>query len=174
MLRDVFSKRATLRNKTKIPFPFFPLTLNGSNENCRPRSAKLSKSDVPFLCISIKPQWQNLKNAIFFKMNIKSKRRHIRIWFFSQNFALCLNLSPLEWRRKGGNGIQILPILAKNWPILMSKLSDFQFWDCHTSKFGLRAKLDVVVCDFSTKLKITSKKPFSAIWLFLQNTTIKW
>ena len=45
------------------------------------------------------------------------------------------------------------------WPISILTVFDFLFWHCHTSNFGLSAKLDVLGCGLGTKLKITPKNP---------------
>ena len=119
-------KRAKLRNKTKKPFPPFPPHSRWSKLKLKANICKIIKMWCAVFVYFDKISMSKISNCNFFTTNKKFNERHIKILFFLQNFNIFFDLSLVEWKGKGGNGTQILPILVKNWPFLMSKLA--QTW----------------------------------------------
>ena len=118
-----------------------------------------------------KSRGQNFESAIFSKRILFSKSGAENL-IFLQNYTYSFNLSHLDWRGDEGNGFSYFSYFSLKLASFKVNVSNFLFWWCQTSIYELRAKFDVVGCDWGTKLKITQRNLMPQFGLFYRTTLL--
>ena len=131
-----------------------------NNQNIRPAFAYVEK-----ILRSKFSKYDNFKTIFFSKSGAENL-------IILQNYTYSFNLSHLEWRGDEGNGFSYFSYFSLKLANFKVNTSNSWFWWCQTSIFELRAKFDVVGCDWGTKLKITQRNLMPQFGLFYRTTLL--